>query len=250
MVFRNKNYDSKPIESATSIPPLKNKIQVGFTLAEVLITLGIIGIVAAMTIPTLITNYQKHITVTKLQKAISVLNQAYKLSYDDVGEPSASEAFAMGAEDYFKKYWAPYIKSAIICTTPQMCGYKTNTPWKLANGNQGTTIAINPTFRTTFYTSDGFLYVIFTGGGSSESETGVERRWVYVDINGGEGPNIYGRDLFELTRIEKDGGGINLYGYDKTDAQINAICSKNSSGEYCAEKIRRAGWKIEKDYPW
>lgn len=37
-----------------------------FTLAEVLITLGIIGIVAAMTIPTLINNYQKKITVTRL----------------------------------------------------------------------------------------------------------------------------------------------------------------------------------------
>lgn len=250
MVCRNKNYDSKPIESATSIPPLKNKIQVGFTLAEVLITLGIIGVVAAMTIPTLITNYQKHITVTKLQKAISVLNQAYKLSYDDVGEPSASEAFAMGAEDYFKKYWAPYIKSAIICTTPQMCGYKTNTPWKLANGNQVTTVATSKNLRTTFYTPDGFLYVIFTGGGSSESETGVERRWVYVDINGGEGPNIYGRDLFELTRVEKDGGGIQPQGYDLDSAVINRNCSKKSAGTLCAEKIRRAGWRIEKDYPW
>ena len=36
-----------------------------FTLAEILITLGIIGVVAAMTIPTLITNYQKKQTVTK-----------------------------------------------------------------------------------------------------------------------------------------------------------------------------------------
>ena len=91
MVFRNKNYDSKPIESATSIPPLKNKIQVGFTLAEVLITLGIIGVVSAMTIPNLIAKYQKEQTVVKLKKAISILNQAYKLSYDDVGEPSSKD---------------------------------------------------------------------------------------------------------------------------------------------------------------
>lgn len=67
------------------------KLKLGFTLAEVLITLGIIGIVAAITIPNLITNYQKHVTVTKLQRAISVLNQAYKLSFDEVGEPSVSE---------------------------------------------------------------------------------------------------------------------------------------------------------------
>lgn len=69
------------------------RIKLGFTLAEVLITLGIIGVVAAMTIPTLISNHQKKQTVVKLQKAISVMNQAYKLSYDEVGEPSVTEAW-------------------------------------------------------------------------------------------------------------------------------------------------------------
>ena len=53
---------------------LKEKF--AFTLAEVLITLGIIGIVSAMTIPTLINNYQKKVTVTRLQQTYSMLNQA------------------------------------------------------------------------------------------------------------------------------------------------------------------------------
>ena len=75
---------------------LPTKAEVGFTLAEVLITLGIIGIVATLTIPSLINNYQKKQTVTKLQKAISVLNQAYKLAYDDVGEPTPKAALDMG----------------------------------------------------------------------------------------------------------------------------------------------------------
>ena len=60
----------------------------GFTLAEVLITLGIIGVVAAMTIPNLITHNQKEETVTKLRRAISVFNQAYKLSFDELGNPT------------------------------------------------------------------------------------------------------------------------------------------------------------------
>lgn len=41
-----------------------------FTLAEVLITLGIIGVVAAMTMPSLIQNYQEKATVTKLKNVI------------------------------------------------------------------------------------------------------------------------------------------------------------------------------------
>ena len=52
----------------------------GFTLAEVLITITIIGVVAALTIPTLITNYQKQETIVKLKKIYAVMNQALKLS--------------------------------------------------------------------------------------------------------------------------------------------------------------------------
>lgn len=226
------------------------KVRLGFTLAEVLITLGIIGIVAALTIPNLITNYQKHVTVTKLQKAISILNQAYKMSFDDVGEPSSSESFAMGGDAYFNKYWAPYIKTAIICKTYQQCGYKRINPWLGANHAVSNTAVVANNERTTFYTSDGFLYIIFTSQGGSKPGTFVKNSQVYVDINGGEGPNVYGRDLFILTRVEEEGGGIQPYGYKSTAEGVNNSCSKKGFGYYCAEKIRRAGWKIEKDYPW
>ena len=47
-----------------------------FTLAEVLITLGIIGVVAAMTLPTLVGEYQKKQTATQLKKFYSIMQQA------------------------------------------------------------------------------------------------------------------------------------------------------------------------------
>lgn len=56
------------------------KMNKGFTMAEVLITLGIIGIVAAMTLPSLVGKYQKVQTVNQLKKAYSVLAQAIELS--------------------------------------------------------------------------------------------------------------------------------------------------------------------------
>ena len=61
-----------------AMPPVFSKT--GFTLAEVLITLGIIGVVAAITIPSLMTAYNKHITETRLKKFYSLFNQAIKLS--------------------------------------------------------------------------------------------------------------------------------------------------------------------------
>ena len=59
-----------------------------FTLAEVLITLGIIGIIAAMTLPTLIQRKQEKVTVTRLKKAYSILSQTYdRMVYELGSEP-------------------------------------------------------------------------------------------------------------------------------------------------------------------
>lgn len=56
-----------------------------FTLAEVLITLGIIGVVAAMTLPALITNYKEKQTVSQLKKAYSALSQAWLMMENEYG---------------------------------------------------------------------------------------------------------------------------------------------------------------------
>ena len=63
-----------------------NSRKVAFTLAEVLITLGIIGVVAALTIPNIIDKYNEIQTVTKLKKAYSVLAQSYNLYMEETGD--------------------------------------------------------------------------------------------------------------------------------------------------------------------
>ena len=60
--------------------------QKGFTLAEVLITLAIIGVVAALTIPSVISNYQQMEFKTGLKKAVSVLNEAIQTNIAQDGE--------------------------------------------------------------------------------------------------------------------------------------------------------------------
>ena len=62
------------------------KKEIAFTLAEVLITLGIIGIVAAMTIPNLMTNYAKKRTALQVKTFYSKINQTFKLSSADNGD--------------------------------------------------------------------------------------------------------------------------------------------------------------------
>ena len=56
-----------------------------FTMAEVLITLGIIGIVAAMTLPSLIGKWQKKVTIANLKKSYTILSQLVLRSQEDNG---------------------------------------------------------------------------------------------------------------------------------------------------------------------
>lgn len=222
----------------------------GFTLAEVLITLGIIGVVAAITIPMLIANYQKKQTVTKLQKAISVINQAYRLAYDDVGEVTAEEARAMGGEEYFQKYWEPYIKTS-ICTS-QTCGYDSAQPFTCLS-KVHYAISVNSTIgsRVSFTTLDGFFFIIliFTGD-SVHGHTTSSKIW--VDINGTSKPNILGKDVFILERkVDGEKGGVVVPACSSSSKSfVDKVCSNTNDGDCCAEKIRRAGWTIDKSYPW
>ena len=57
----------------------------GFTLAEVLITLGIIGVVAALTLPSLVQKYREQATVTRVKKFYSVFSQAYAMAVQENG---------------------------------------------------------------------------------------------------------------------------------------------------------------------
>ena len=74
-------------EGATHVGIFHNTRRVGFTLAEVLITLGIIGIVSAMTIPTLVKNYQKKVLNTQFVQAYSILNQALRMTTSQYDYP-------------------------------------------------------------------------------------------------------------------------------------------------------------------
>ncbi len=214
----------------------------GFTLAEVLITIAIIGVVAALTIPSVVKNYQKTQTIAKLKKAYSMISQAYNNSQAENGMYQTWDIAAdIGAAEYFNRYWKPYLKVAKICTSYSDCGYKANAPWKFASGEPNGTNVVALTQRATFLTPDGILFVIFSISG------GVADSRIYVDLNGSKGPNVTGKDFFYFTRTDK---GILPHGYSSTMTSVNNSCSKTGTGTYCAAKLAREGWEMKDDYPW
>ena len=92
-----------------------NKQKRGFTLAEVLITLGIIGVVAAMTIPTLMSTFAKQRTETQLKAFYSRINQTIKMSIADNGDPDGwveEKAYSYDEQvEFLKQYIFPYMKN-------------------------------------------------------------------------------------------------------------------------------------------
>ena len=87
------------VKGNTHVATSDNIRRTAFTLAEVLITLGIIGVVAAMTMPSLIQRHKEKVTVTKVKTALSLLSQTYMLAKAD-GE---------GVNDWFPQNstWTP-----------------------------------------------------------------------------------------------------------------------------------------------
>lgn len=217
-----------------------------FTLAEVLITLGIIGVVAAITMPVLIENHKKKEVIVKLQKALSTLNQAYRLSYAENGDIDYEEIQQIGVKQYFDKYWVPYINISEICTSYEMCGYNSIQPFTFLKGTPGYLTLVVTNSRLTFYTGDGFLYIIMVASNNGDVTSADNR--IFVDINGSKRPNQFGKDLFTFVKVPEK--GIMPYGYDKTLTEINNDCSKGKDGNYCAAKIIRDSWQIKDDYPF
>ncbi len=236
-----------------------------FTLAEVLITLGIIGIVAAMTLPTLITNYQKKQTATHLKKFYSTMQQAIKLSELQNGEVKYWD-FEIGGnnnmEVFTNTYLKPYLK---IIKEYQPDNFPADIHYKCLNGNNCDAYGEVKNNNPKIVLADGTMILATDLIGAYDVDNKlVAAVNIIVDINGFKKPNQYGRDVFAFTIQHHTGfapagvGFVNelqgSQGFDR-DWFKNAggnvrACNINQNGFFCAGLIMVDGWEIKDDYPW
>lgn len=223
-----------------------------FTLAEVLIVLGIIGIIAEMTIPTLQKEFQKKVTITQVQKVYTTLSQAIRQSEADNGTNSnwdwGVDTINGSVRQSFDTYWAPYLKILKYCDSYSDCGYDAASPWLMPNGVDYNMVLVYAPMRTTVMLADGTLLMVKAyQGGANVGDPNVVAHYIYVDINGSKKPNMFGKDVFVF--ILDPIKGLMPYGYDSTNVESN--CNKLTGyGETCSGKIIRDGWQIKDDYPW
>ena len=106
--------------------------RLGFTLAEVLVTLGIIGVVSAMTVPTLMQNHQRKTYVTQLHKVYNELNQAFQQFKNDNNALTLLEA-GLSDQTAVNNFLKTYFKTVTICDTlEEPCVY--DAKYKNLNG--------------------------------------------------------------------------------------------------------------------
>lgn len=245
-----------------------------FTLAEVLITLGIIGVVAALTIPSLISNNTKVQYVTALKKAYSQTNQALaQMAVDNGTIGSIVDVVPAGAspEEAGDKF-AEYFKIAKNCkaNTGEGCFpvFKNFYDGSTAGGTQDYD---NGGAYYKFITADGMSYAVSYDGACTtnagfdsinnplyNAQCGV----LFIDVNGLKGPNVLGRDVFEFYITSRTGkapviypfGGFYLGTGDDTTGgngwwNYNSVdyCGSNGNkyGAYCSGRVIEKGWKMD-----
>ena len=241
---------------------MKNCYRLGFSLAEILITIGIIGIIAAITIPFLIQNYQKYITVNRLKKEYSVISNAFVTSQEENGEMNTWGMTAMGSVNDGPKVLVPFFQNYIIkyLDIVDDCGYNCKKQTKVKRYRlNGMDWNWDNYFYYIIYLKDGSV-VAFMVDNDSVVWSYVK---IFVDINGDRGPNVSGKDVFTILLDPNGNSAIKLYGIDtiKYSKNRNSLlgncrecCSKttagNYAGDFCGGLIQYDGWKISKDFPW
>jgi type II secretory pathway pseudopilin PulG len=218
-------------------------------LAEVLIALVVIGIVAAITVPTLIQKFQEQAFKSALKKNYSNLSQAFRLAYgtnyDDFRDwnYAHSETFTTEVYNKLSKYMHVSkncgITNRINCWADKT--YAKNgkySKWFMNNGSMSEPISNVETYG--FILNDGTSILFTSLYDGNTAILGVYKNlFVYslsflVDVNGVKKPNVVGKDIFAFVLTEK---GITPAGTD--NKSVNCDNRSTNNNWDCAAKVLR-----------
>jgi len=238
--------------------PKKYKKLIAFTLAEVLITLLIIGVIASLVIPALINDTQKAEYVTTLKKESAVLQQAFKLlaldaggtilnnpNFNCSGSLCGTTISANAMNDFATK-----INVVKNCGNGQGCWY--TLPRKYLGGD-----IANQNFDSNYdgklgkaILADGTMMLVYINNLNCTDNTSYGSPPVSsplyhsicgeigIDVNGAKGPNQVGRDFFGFY-ITKT--GIYPHGTYNDGRSCDIGSSSFSTSDGCTAKVLSDG---------
>ena len=202
-----------------------------------MITLVIIGVIAAITVPSLINKTNNQEYVSKLKKAYSTLSQATNQIIAEEGTPRADKGGWASSVDNIYNLYKKHLNISKDCGALSGCFKQLdNKGYKQLNGDYcNSNWNTNSNYRK-FILNDGQQVIIaFWSNNCSSSGYGSNNicGTVEVDVNGQKKPNTFGRDLFAF--IIKENG---LY---PAGCDSDTRCIANSDGHGCACKVLREG---------
>ncbi len=257
---------------------VKSSHSKGFTLAEVLITLGIIGVVAAMTLPALIQNYQKQVLVNQLKVNVSILENALGQIAEEAGGSLAYTSYGKSIEgsatyngSYFYPFYRDYLKKHLhivkaVCAsrTADDCpsGRLTENKyrWLISQAGSG-----SQDFGGNSVALANGAYVAFNIEAPNRASTGADFRTYHcgatphadissmktlcgsitIDVSGEKGPNQIGYDMFNLLLDDRG----HLWGHAGQQAMLAILGTtegndywKNSKYMCCSKKDSGCSW--------
>ncbi|MCD7879098.1 MAG: type II secretion system GspH family protein, partial [Candidatus Gastranaerophilales bacterium] len=217
-----------------------------FTLAEVLITLVIIGIIAAVTVPTLMANYKKKEVSSRLKKFYSTLSNAVRLA--DIDNPGFIRSTSSARETQnYGNWWKENLGKYMPVEE------KDNTTYKVFSASE--TSAWTPS--KLYILNDGTM--LYPNNYRYSCSVGF-----YFDINGEKAPNTKGKDIFLFSIRDYRSGFSSLEPKLKNllvcpgdvwgcylTANATRLVSNCGDGmtTYCTTLIFKNGWEIPDDYP-
>ena len=242
----------------------QSRKNVAFTLAEVLITLAIIGVVAALTIPSVVSNNRKQQQVVAFQTAYNTVNKAVQMSVAQNGDvanwnfptpKSAATNLAFG-----DKYIVPYLNILKNCgiQAGQGC-FKKGQTYKYLNGNYWSIMDNdNDAYKVRLADGTSICFAYNTGCIGNPPHNCM---FFHVDVNGDKGPNQHGRDTFGFFLLPYTNQLLPTGSVDwgaeprfngtswatNTKEQIYANCDPATTAtqdDSCSARIVIDGWKM------
>jgi type II secretory pathway pseudopilin PulG len=215
-------------------------------LAEVLIALVVIGIVAAITVPTLIQKFQEQAFKSALKKNYSNLSQAFRLAYgtnyDDFRDWNYAHSETFTTEVYNKLSKYMHISKNCGTTNRNDCWadkiYAKNEKYSYWFTNNGKWDGGEETYG--FILNDGTAALSTILINSNITKLGISKNIIlddstlvfFIDVNGAKKPNVVGKDIFAFVLTEK---GIMPAGADNESVNCD---NRNTNNNWdCAAKV-------------
>ena len=204
----------------------------GFTIAEVLITLGIIGVVAAMTLPTVINDAKERETVAKVKKFYSTMSQALLMAISKNGYVDSwnycEEQNAQCVAEFVRNL-KPELKIAYDCGDDTECPGMADKYITLDGNDYSVSYKTGSHFYRVTLFDGSHLWIRHNRSNTCQNpDTNTENvcGLIWVDINGAKKPNQIGNDVFVFFILK-----------DRIIPHSGDDCYANNGGWGCAKYI-------------